>query len=352
MDMLPPKTGEALARNKKKGGCRNLREDVHNPEMMQNWPTTTRDYKGCGNAVNRKDGKSRMDTLEAIAKFGQQDRENHSTNGSHRELQEEWRQIPGWGEKYQVSNLGRVRSRAHGAWKLMNLPIKSTGYPNASFRHNGKQKKVTVHILVALLFLGPRPDGMVINHKDGNKLNNTPENLEYVTIAENNTHARITGLARLDGENNPMAKLTGSQVADVLERLPYQSQREIAEMYGVHAGTIQAIASGRNWKHLKPESWRTPSTCETTGGQMSEAEARENNRTVKLRYQVEQAKIGKQTTARLNARWVETLMGLPVGWTMPSCAEPVTIAPMNCASWETESCRLQRNERGVFFMGG
>jgi hypothetical protein len=43
--------------------------------------------------------------------------------------------------------------------------------------------------------------------------------------------------------------------------------------------------------------------------------------------------------AKLNARWCETLMGLPVGWTMPSCASPVTIELMNCASSETESCQ-------------
>ena len=45
MDHLPPKTGEALARNKKKGGCKNLREDVNNPQM--NWPTArTSDAEG------------------------------------------------------------------------------------------------------------------------------------------------------------------------------------------------------------------------------------------------------------------------------------------------------------------
>ena len=41
---------------------------------------------------------------------------------------------------------------------------------------------------------------------------------------------------------------------------------------------------------------------------------------------------------KLNPRWVETLMGRPVGWTMPSCVNPVTIVPMNCDSSETESC--------------
>jgi hypothetical protein len=49
-------------------------------------------------------------------------------------------------------------------------------------------------------------------------------------------------------------------------------------------------------------------------------------------------------TGKLNPRWVETLMGLPVGWVMPSCKSPVTIEPTNCASSATESCLPQPRE--------
>ena len=49
-------------------------------------------------------------------------------------------------------------------------------------------------------------------------------------------------------------------------------------------------------------------------------------------------------SAKLNPRWVETLMGLPVGWTMPSCIRPLTIAPTNSACSATESCQQQQNE--------
>ena len=47
---------------------------------------------------------------------------------------------------------------------------------------------------------------------------------------------------------------------------------------------------------------------------------------------------GDKNAPKLNPRWVETLMGLPVGWTMPSCVCPVTIVPMSCVSLGTESC--------------
>ena len=49
-------------------------------------------------------------------------------------------------------------------------------------------------------------------------------------------------------------------------------------------------------------------------------------------------------TGKLNPRWVETLMGLPIGWTMPSCACPVIPAPMSYAFSETESCQAHQNE--------
>ena len=47
---------------------------------------------------------------------------------------------------------------------------------------------------------------------------------------------------------------------------------------------------------------------------------------------------------KLNPRWVETLMGLPVGWTMPSCASPVTIERTNSDYSETASSQQQQNE--------
>lgn len=49
-------------------------------------------------------------------------------------------------------------------------------------------------------------------------------------------------------------------------------------------------------------------------------------------------RLGSQVSGKLNPRWVEILMGLPVGWTMPTCASPAIIAPTNCDSSATESC--------------
>jgi hypothetical protein len=56
-----------------------------------------------------------------------------------------------------------------------------------------------------------------------------------------------------------------------------------------------------------------------------------------------------KATGKLNPRWVETLMGLPIGWTMPSCTRPVTIEPMNCDCLGTESSQPPQNEHLELF---
>lgn len=54
-------------------------------------------------------------------------------------------------------------------------------------------------------------------------------------------------------------------------------------------------------------------------------------------------------SAKLNPPWVETLMGLPVGWVMPSCTSPVTIEPTSCDYWATESFQQPLNSHSELF---
>jgi hypothetical protein len=66
---------------------------------------------------------------------------------------------------------------------------------------------------------------------------------------------------------------------------------------------------------------------------------------------IEEGKVtlSRQNPGKLNPRWVETLMGLPVGWVMPSCASPVTIEQTNCASSATESSLPPQSEHSELF---
>jgi hypothetical protein len=98
----------------------------------------------------------------------------------------------------------------------------------------------------------------------------------------------------------------------------------------------QAAPANPSTDGSRQESWATPATHDGTTG------TKANSPFKSLVGDVE--KITPLTIGKLNPRWVETLMGLPVGWTMPSCASPVTIAPTSYASLAMESCPPPQSE--------
>ena len=69
-----------------------------------------------------------------------------------------------------------------------------------------------------------------------------------------------------------------------------------------------------------------------------------------VQYKQLNVEVEAKATGKLNPRWVETLMGLPIGWTMPSCIRPVTIEPTSCDSLGTALCRPAQSERSDFLL--
>src|SRR5574344_126522 len=106
-----------------------------------------------------------------------------------------WRDIEGYEGIYQVSNLGRVKSehKRNGVTILKNR-VGNTGYCTLSLYKNKKTKNFSVHRLVALAFIDNPTNKECVNHKDGNKLNNHVNNLEWTTNEENIKHAWASGL--------------------------------------------------------------------------------------------------------------------------------------------------------------
>lgn len=92
----------------------------------------------------------------------------------------EWRSIPSF-PGYRVSDTGEVA----GKRGVMSKHIDACGYYRLGLYRDGKRINCRVHVLVAEAFIGPRPDGAVTRHLDGNHTNNTPSNLMYGTWAEN-----------------------------------------------------------------------------------------------------------------------------------------------------------------------
>lgn len=173
---------------------------------------------------------------------------------------EEWRDIPGFEGAYQVSSIGRVRSLdrrvpySDGRKRIDRGKILSPGKTPQGYSHVylGQRVDRTVHSLVMLAFTGPYPDGMEINHKDGNPANNRLDNLEYVTHSQNLLHEiRVLGgkrVSRRGGESH-LAKLTEEQVKAIrAEREGAKTLlRDLAEKYGVHRKTIGRIVRRASW---------------------------------------------------------------------------------------------------------
>ena len=104
-----------------------------------------------------------------------------------------WKDIQEYEGLYQISNYGRVKSLRDNKGNYREKIIKSrpskNGYIIINLSKNGKAKTFKIHRLVSIHFI-PNPENKPqVNHKDGNKLNNSVSNLEWVTASENSLHA-------------------------------------------------------------------------------------------------------------------------------------------------------------------
>ena len=118
------------------------------------------------------------------------------------ELEEIWKDIKGYEGLYQVSNLGRVKSLKYhrgSREQILKPKITKDGYYETALCHNKKYKYIRTHRLVAMAFCKNPYNKLEVNHKDGNKLNNYADNLEWVTSSENHKHAYKIGLQKISG---------------------------------------------------------------------------------------------------------------------------------------------------------
>ena len=174
---------------------------------------------------------------------------------------------------YCVSDRGRVRrfrdrlgDNRWGVGRDLGW-VHDNGYVRVSLAGRGVDY---VHRLVAEAYVVRRPGCDVVNHLDGNPLNNHADNLEWTTQEQNVAHAITSGLS--PGNTNPQmgedhhgAKLADTDVLEIrrryaTERIP---QHRLAAEYGVVQYTIQRIVSGDGWihltggKHARPNPGRT-----------------------------------------------------------------------------------------------
>lgn len=117
-------------------------------------------------------------------------------------MNEVWKDIKGFEGRYQVSNMGRVRSldrdivttylgtvhTRHYKGKILVDKKTPAGYCYVVLADSGVHTREAVHRLVALSFVDGYREGMIVNHKDENKSNNHSDNLEWCNNTYNNTY--------------------------------------------------------------------------------------------------------------------------------------------------------------------
>lgn len=173
---------------------------------------------------------------------------------------EVWKPVPDC-QNYEASNLGRIRSidriqpvgfRLHRyKGKILAQVVGNPhGHLKVMMRRDGQHCLRWVHHVVAEVFIGTRPHGLLVLHNDGDPANNRSDNLRYGTQVENMADMVKHGNVRL-GSRHPCAVLNSEQVLEI-RRLAASGvrQKDLGAMFGVARPTIASIVQRRSWSHL------------------------------------------------------------------------------------------------------
>lgn len=180
---------------------------------------------------------------------------------------EEWKRVVGYEDYYAVSTFGRVRSYSRLVYRvrfndyvkrkerILSQKINSRdGYLCVTLQVDKKRYGPGVHILVGKAFIhNDNKDRTQMNHKLGNKKDNRPDQLEWMTAKENSRHAIEIGIDSVVGESNGRCRLTEAQVLEI--RSQYKGHKKgyrapLAKKYGISESQVGKICLRNLWKHI------------------------------------------------------------------------------------------------------
>lgn len=152
-------------------------------------------------------------------------------------------------EKYQVFKDGSVLGASGSFLKPF---MGRGGYLKVCLKDGSKKRWVYVHRLVCETWLDNPLSKKEINHKDGNKLNNAYDNLEWVTKSENGLHAFKNKLnVPAVGEKSGNHKLTENDIINIRLSKGKKTVKELSKIFGVNPSHICNIQNNRFWKHVE-----------------------------------------------------------------------------------------------------
>lgn len=138
-----------------------------------------------------------------------------------------WKDIVGYDGLYQVSNFGNIKSKERivkngnrvflKKEKILTPFLQKTGYLTITLLKDNKIKSHYIHRLVAITFIKNNFDLEQVNHKDGNKINNNANNLEWCSRSDNIKHAIKIGLFSKDVVLNKINKMNKKKRKSILQ---------------------------------------------------------------------------------------------------------------------------------------
>ena len=149
-------------------------------------------------------------------------------------------------DEYLVCDKGYVLSKTG---KPLKPSINHNGYQIVNLMINGKRKGIAIHTLVARAFCNGYKEGLTVNHRDGNKLNNDANNLEWITIKDNVNHAITVLGKRKDKSNNPNSKEIYAIDKNTGKKYHFYSLMDGAEF-------INPNANYKELRHIQGSIWR------------------------------------------------------------------------------------------------
>lgn len=161
----------------------------------------------------------------------------------------EFRLIDGFPD-YCVGNDGSVWSEKSGNWSKLRGERNNRMHLDVTLYSPTTTREVGIHVLVLESFVGPRPEGLLCRHLDGNGFNNHWLNLCWGTHVENEADKQRHGTTAR-GEGHGCSKLTEPMVHEI-RRLCDQGvvQDRIAEMFGVTQVMVSYIKCRKFWSHI------------------------------------------------------------------------------------------------------
>ena len=165
---------------------------------------------------------------------------------------------------YKADKAGNIISSKYSKPRVLIQHLGTNGYKSVSMtRFDGEIKRVLVHRIVAMTFHGECPDGMEVRHLDGDRLNNSADNLMYGTRSENRQDSEAHGTAP-NGKKHGMHKLSEDDVHQIRWALDtgVHTLRELEGMFGVEKTQLSRIGAREAWKSLPERVGDLPLTLE------------------------------------------------------------------------------------------